>query len=66
MPPFGGVQVIDEADGVFGDENPHSFQRRTEPGPVERPDGKQDRRDDPVDHESRQAARQWPPAPRQR
>jgi hypothetical protein len=66
VPPFGSVQLIDEADGVFGDENPHSLQRRSEPAPVERPDGKQNRRDDPVDHENRQAARQWPPVSRQR
>ena len=58
VPDFAGVQLVDEAGGVFGDEDPDSCHRRAEPGPVERPHREQDRGDEPVDHEGRQAARQ--------
>ena len=66
VPAFGGVQLLDEARGVFRHQHPHAAQRRAEPGAVERPHRNGDGGERAVEGERRQPARQRPALSRRR
>ena len=62
VPAFARAELLDEARGVLRHQDLHPLHGRTDPMAGKRPQRKRHRRDEPVNHQDRKAARERPPS----